>query len=292
MKQTVVEMSDDKVPKQAAALSFYTVFAIGPLMLIFLKLLGLVWERSELQKQIIGQFRGLIGAQGAEAIDTIMTNASQSGGGTVAAVLGILALLFAATGVFVELKDALNTVWDVPAENIRTGVKGIVWERLLSFAMIFAIGFLLMVSLFVSATLETMANYYKDYFPASDVLLSILNNVVSVGVFTLLFAGMFKFLPDTKIPLRDIWLGAFGTSLLFTLGKYLIGLYIGNASSVNIYGAAGSFAVLFLWIYYSSQIFFLGAEFTQVYYNRQVHFKKYGLYKSKAKAQTRASLSL
>jgi membrane protein len=215
----------------------------------------------------VEQVGGLVGSEGAGLIETMIQSAQQPGTGMVATILGVIGLLLGALGAFGQLQDALNTIWEVKPKP-GGGVLAILRDRLLSLGMVLVVGFLLLVSLVVSAGLAAVGNFMAGLLPDSELLLQVLNFVLSFAVITVLFALMFKYLPDAKIAWGDVWIGAAITALLFTIGKVLIGLYLGNASVTSSYGAAGSLAVLLLWMYYSAQIFFLGAEFTQVYANR------------------------
>lgn len=262
LKQTVSEWIEDKVPRLSAALAYYTIFAIAPLLLIAVSIAGLIFTNA--RSSVIAQLNSFLGKEAADAIEGIMNNASLSGGG-IAAIIGVVTLLIGATGVFGQLKDALNTIWEVAPKPGR-GIMGIVKDRFLSLTMVLGIGFLLLVSLVISAALDSL----KEYVFGSElgILFQVLNFIVSIGVVTLLFAMIFKILPDVEISWNDVWLGAAATALLFTLGKFLISLYISNSSTASAYGAAGSLIIILLWVYYSAIILFFGAEFTQVYANR------------------------
>ncbi len=264
LKQTASEWLDDNAPSRAASLSYYTIFSIAPLLLIAVAVAGLVFGQKAVHGEVSAQLQGLLGAGSAEAIEQMMASASKVGSGVVASIIGIVLLILGACGAFVELQDALNAMWGVDKKKT-SGVFGFLRARLLSFAMIGVIAFLLLVSLVVSAALAAVGHFAKDSLPAGEVLFHIANFLVSFAVITFLFAAIFKILPDAKVPWRDVWFGAAVTSLLFVIGKLAIGLYLGKSSTASSYGAAGSFAVLLIWIYYSSMIVFFGAEFTQVY---------------------------
>jgi membrane protein len=264
LKQTVNEWLDDNAPSRAASLSYYTVFSIAPLLLIVVAVAGLVFGRKAVNGELTAQLQGLLGSGSAGAIQDMMASAGHVGSGILASIAGIVLLVFGACGAFVELQDTLNLMWDVDKKKT-SGILGFLRARLLSFAMIGVIAFLLLVSLIVSAGLSAFGHFASGIAPTFEVLLHALNFVVAFGVVTILFAAIFKILPDTKVPWRDVWLGAAFTSLLFGVGKLLIGLYLGKSSVASSYGAAGSFAVLLVWIYYSSMIVFFGAEFTRVH---------------------------
>ncbi len=265
LKNTAKEWQEDKVSLWAAAIAFYTIFSIAPLLIIAIAVAGAVFGREAAQNQIVGQIQELIGQQGAQAIQVMIQNAQQPGsGGTLATLFGIVTLLLGATGVFGQLQDALNTIWKVqPAPGL--DIKNFLQKRLLSFAIVLVIGFLLIVSLIVSAVLAAIANFFGHLFPGWIQLGQILNFVFSLGGTTVLFALIYKVLPDLKIAWSNLWVGAIVTSLLFNFGKFLIGLYLGNSSIGSSYGAASSLVIVLIWVFFSAQMLLLGAEFTQVY---------------------------
>jgi membrane protein len=264
LKETFKEWQKDNALQLGASLSYYTIFSLAPMLLVVIAVAGLVYGREAVQGQLVGQLRGLVGEQGGQAIQTMVANAGLHGsGGVVATVIGILTILFGATGLFVALQDSLNRIWEVEAKP-GLGLKGFIMNRIISFGMILGIGFLLLVSLVLSAAVEALGAWATGLIGA-EVLVKILTFVLAFAVETLLFAMIFKVLPDVKIAWKDVWIGAAVTALLFTLGKFLIGLYITHSSVASAFGAAGSVVILLLWVYYSSQILFLGAEFTQVY---------------------------
>jgi membrane protein len=243
------------------------VFSLAPLLVIAIAVASLVFDPAEVQRGVVEQVGGLVGSEGAGLIETMIQNAQQPGTGIVATILGVVGLLLGALGAFGQLQDALNTIWEVKPKS-GGGILALLRDRLLSLTMVLVVGFLLLVSLVISAGLAAVGNFMASLLPESELLLQVLNFALSFAVITVLFALMFKYMPDAKIAWGDVWIGAAITALLFTIGKILIGLYLGNASVTSSYGAAGSLAVLLLWMYYSAQIFFLGAEFTQVYANR------------------------
>lgn len=253
----------DRAPRLAAALAYYTILSLAPLLVISTAVAALIFGEDAARGEIVAQLRGLIGGAGAEVIQTALQHAYRPRAGIIATVLGLGALLFGASGVFAELQDALNTVWKV-RKKPDAGWLRVLKERFLSFAMVFAVGFLLLVSLILSAMLSALATWLGMVFPDFGVLLKIFNVSFSLFVITSLFALIFRFLPDVKIQWRDIIGGAFITALLFMVGKSLIGLYIGRAGIGTPFGAAGSVVVFVVWIYYSGLIFFYGAELTQV----------------------------
>ena len=259
---------NDKAPRLGAALAFYTALSLSPILLIAIGISGLVFGHDAAEGRIVEELGGLVGKDGAQAIETMVANAWSPTAGIVAAVVGGVTLLIGATGVFAELHDALNTVWDVQPPPGR-GIWRLVKDRLLSLAMILSLGFLLLVTLVISAALNALAAYFTSLMPAYlNAVLQILNLLVTYIVILMMFALIFKFLPDVRLAWRDVWIGAAITAALFMIGKYLIGLYLGMGTVGSAYGAAGSFVVLLLWLYYSTQILLFGAELTQVIADR------------------------
>lgn len=269
LKETFQEWQADDASRLAAALAYYTVFSLAPLLILVIAIAGMVFDASAAQTQIINQIQGLVGPEGASVIETALQNANSpaSNSGLIATLISLGVLLFGASGVFVQLQASLNQVWNVKAKPTE-GVMNLVRKRFLSFAMILVIGFLLLVSLVLSAALAGLSAVLNGWIGSLSWLWQIVNIVLSIGVVTLLFAMIFKYLPDVKVTWRDVTTGALITAVLFTLGKFLIGLYLGNSSFGSTYGAAGSVVILLAWIYYSAQILFFGAEFTQVYARR------------------------
>ena len=267
LKASISAWSDDKSPRLGAALSFYTVFAMPPLFMIAIFIASLVFDPSSVQTEMFSEVGGLIGKKSAEAIQTAMAAQYHTHKGLIASVIAIGTLIITATGLFIELQDALNTIWRVEAKPGH-GVMGFVRMRLLSFAMVVGIGFLLMVSLIVSAALAAATKFIGGFLPSVGVISEISGDVVSFLVIMVLFAMIFKVLPDVRIAWRDVWIGAGVTSLLFTAGKFLLGWYLGRSTTITAYGAAGSVVLILLWVYYSAQILFFGAEITKVYANR------------------------
>jgi membrane protein len=261
---------EDKASRLSAALAYYTIFSLAPLLIIVIAITGLFWQQQVVQEQIMSQIQGLVGTEGARFVSDLLTSASNPARGLTATILGIITLIFGALGVFNELHNALNTIWEVKEEEPKgflDAVKKTIFDRFLSFTMILGIGFLLLVSLVISAGLSAFQQTLGNAFPLSEFIWQMINLVVSVGAITVLFALIYKFLPDADIAWRDVWLGAFVTAVLFSIGKLLIGLYLGNSAVASSFGAAGSLVLLLVWIYYSAQILFFGAEFTQVYAN-------------------------
>jgi len=267
LKQTFAEWSEDKVPQLGAALAFYTALSIAPLLVISLAVAGMIFGQDAARGQIQQQLGSLVGAEGGKAIQQMIANASKPTEGTVAAILSIVILISGASGVFGQLQQSLNTIWEVQPKPGR-GLMGMIRDRFLSAAMVFGVAFLLLVSLLLSAALTSVATLLNGLPESLYWLTETIHFLVTFAVITLLFAMMYKYLPDVKIAWRDVWLGAVITAALFTIGKFAIGLYLGHSSMASSYGVAGSFVVLLVWVYYSSQILFFGAELTQVYANR------------------------
>jgi membrane protein len=263
-KTAALEWSNDNAPRLGASLSYYTIFSLAPLLLLVVAVAGLALGREAAQGKIVAQLSGLLGTQAAEAIEAILEKAGQHHRGVVATCVGVVTLLIGATGVMVELQDALNVVWKVVAKPGR-GLWRIIRDRLLSFAIVLGFGFLLLVSLVLSAAVALLDSWIGSFFPGWVALGYVLSYGISLGLVACVLAAIFKILPDVKIAWRDVWVGALVTSVLFHLGKFGIALYISKASVASAFGAAGSLAVLLVWVYYSSQIVLYGAEFTRVY---------------------------
>ncbi|MBW4579513.1 MAG: YihY/virulence factor BrkB family protein [Tildeniella nuda ZEHNDER 1965/U140] len=265
LKDTVTEWQEDKVPLWAAALAYYTVFSLAPLLLIAIAIAGVVFGEDAARGEIVGQIQGLVGKEGATAIQSMIQNANRPGsGGTIATVVGVVTLMFGASGVFGQLQDALNTIWGVKPKPGQ-GIKSFLQARFLSFAMVLVIGFLLLVSLVLSAALAAIGTFFNQLLPDVAIVGQLVNFLVSFGFITLLFAAIYKFLPDVNVAWKDLWIGAAATALLFNVGKLLIGVYLGSSGATSTYGAAGSLVVILLWVFYSAQIILFGAEFTQVF---------------------------
>lgn len=265
LKDTVKEWSEDKVSLWAAALAYYTIFSLAPLLLIAIAIAGVAFGEDAARGEIVGQIQGLVGKEGATAIQSMIQNAHRPGsGGAIATIIGIATLLFGASGVFGQLQDALNAIWGVKPKPGQ-GIKSFILTRFLSFAMVLVISFLLLVSLVLSAALAAVATFFSRFMPDLVILGQALNFVISFGFITLLFAAIYKFLPDVNVAWKDLWIGAATTALLFNIGKFLIGLYLGSSGASSTYGAAGSLVVILLWVFYSAQILLFGAEFTQVF---------------------------
>lgn len=268
VKAAVSSWIDDFAPSMGAALSYYTVFSLAPMLLIVIGVAGLVFGADAARGEIVTQLRGLMGEQGAIAVEELLKSANDPGKGILATVIGFATLLVGATAVFAELQSSLDRIWRTPAPPNENGIWGIIRTRFLSFGLILGLGFLMIVSLVLSAALAAMGTWFSGLLGGWEFILQALNFVVSFGVVTVIFAAIYKFMPHAKIAWPNVWVGAIVTALLFTIGKFLISLYIGKSGVASGFGAAGSFAVLLVWVYYSAQIFLLGAEFTWVYSHR------------------------
>ena len=265
VKDTFKDFSDDNCGRMAAALSYYTVFSLPPLLLLILAIVGFFVDPGDAQGRFMDQVTGLVGPQGGEAMRTMVEQANHPKGG-IMAVVGIVTLLLGATGAFAQLQDALNTAWEVKPDPKAGGIKQFLTKRLLSFGMILVIAFMLLVSFVISAAIAAFGDILNNYLGgAGQVIGHGVQIVIGLIVSWLLFAVMFKVLPDAKIGWKDVAVGALVTAILFTIGRFLIGLYLGKSESANAFGAAAALAIIFVWIYYAANILFLGAEFTQVW---------------------------
>jgi membrane protein len=262
--ETFKDWSEDKAGRLAAALAYYTIFSLPPLLLILLAILGRFFENAE--ARVTAQISSFVGSTGGEAIAAILENADDPAESLIASLIGFVILLFGASGVFGQLQEAMNAIWEVPPQP-KGGILELIKDRFFSFTMVFGVGFLLLVSLVISAALTSLNDFVNNIMPSLLLLAQILNVVISIGVITVLFALIFKVIPDVAVAWRDVWIGAFVTAVLFTAGKWGISFYLSKSAPASSYGAAGSLIVILLWIYYSAQILFLGAEFTQVYAN-------------------------
>lgn len=264
VRSAVSAWVDDYAASMGAALAFYTLFSIAPLLLIVISVAGLVFGQEAARGEIFGQLSGMLGDDSAKAVESMLEAVNRPGAGIVATLVGIVALVIGATTVFAELQDAMDRIWRAPTRP-KGGLWALIRARLLSLGMVMGIGFLLMVSLVASAGLSALGKWWGPWFAEQAFLAQILDVVVSFGLVTAMFAMIYKVIPRAKIAWRDVWVGAALTALLFTAGKFLIGLYIGRSGVASPFGAAGALVVLLLWVYYSAQIFLLGAEFTWVY---------------------------
>jgi membrane protein len=264
LKTAASEWMAHRAASKGAALAYYTLFSIAPILVLVIAIAGFFYGKDAAQGQLLGQLKGLMGAKGAEAIQLVLAGAHNKESGVMATVIAAVLLVFGATSVFAELKDSLDEIWDVPPP------KGASWwdtvrTRLLSFSLILVLAFLLMVSLVVSAALAVLENFVGGLWQDAAVLLSWIAALISFLVIAVLFGVIYKLLPRIKLSWHDVTIGALGTAAMFTLGKFLIGLYIGNSGVADSFGAAGSLIAMLLWVYYSALIFFFGAEFARQY---------------------------
>jgi membrane protein len=266
-KEAAIAWIDDRAPSMGAALAFYTAFSLAPLLLIVIAVAGMIYGVDAARGAVVGQFSGLLGPVGAEALEKLLIAAAIEGGGVGATVLGFVLLFVGATTVLVELEDDLDLIFEAPARK-ESGLVTIIRARLLSFSLILGIGFLLLVSLLVGSGLAALAHYWR--FSLTDAsLVFVVDFIVAAAAFTVVFAMLYKWLPHLDIAWTDVWAGALVTAVLFNIGRLAIGFYLGNSAIASTYAAAGSFVVLLLWLYYSAQIFLFGAEFTWAYAKRR-----------------------
>ncbi len=263
LKETYFQWSGHKAPRLGAALAYYMIMSLAPLLIIVVAIVGLALGLQAAQGEIVGQIHGLIGEKAADTIQMLIQNAYKPASGVLATIAGLIVLLFGASGFFAELQDALNTIWGVASPGF--SVLRMMKQRFFLFAVVVGSGFLLLLSMMVTAWITALGKYLAYLLPASGSVLQLVNFGVSFAVTTALFATIYKVLPDTYVGWRDVWIGATFASFLFTIGKSLIGLYLGRSTVASVYGAAGSIIIILVWVYYSAQIFFMGAEFTQVY---------------------------
>lgn len=267
--RSVRKWQTDRADRLSAALAFYALFSLAPLLVIVITVVGQVFGPAAVSGEIVSQFSSLIGPAAARQIETVIQNATLSPSGPAAALLAGLMLIVGATAVFGQVKDALNIIWDAPRPS-RGRLHRLLRDRLLSLALVLVLAFLLLISLVLSAGLTALSHWAVSIFPQTPVLAARgVEFVVALVVFTLLFATIFVVLPDVRIAWRDVWIGALATATLFDLGKYLIGLYLGQSNFGSVFGAAGSMAIILVWLYFSAALFLLGAEFTRVYSQRR-----------------------
>jgi membrane protein len=262
LKQTFWAWNDHEAPRLGAALSFYTMLSLAPLVILVIAVASLIFGHSAAQNEIIRQVQGIMGAEGAKAVRTVIEH-GQEPVGVFASVIGAITLLVGASGAFTELQSALNKIWDVQPKH-GSGVANVIKLRLFSFGMVLAVGFLLIVSLVITAGLAVLGKFFGEILPMPELLMHTINFVISFAGISALFALIFKYVPEARIEWKDVWEGAIATALLFTIGKSLIGLYLGKAAVGSAYGAAGSLIVVIVWVYYSAMIFFFGAEFAHM----------------------------
>lgn len=270
---TVTEWIDDRAPSKGAALAFYTLFSFAPILILAIAVAGYFFGTEAAEGELVSQLRGLIGENGAEAAQAMLASARNSESGMISTIIATVLLIIGATTVFAELKFSLDELWEVKAKATG-GIWGLIKTRLLSFGIVLSLGFLLMVSLIVSAGLAVLEKYVGGFWGYSAELFSILSWLFSFTVIACLFAVIYKMLPAIPLSWHDVWIGAVATAGLFILGKCLIGIYLGNSGVASSFGAAGSVIAVIMWVYYSSLVFFLGAEFTRIYAQRFGSLKK------------------
>jgi membrane protein len=264
LKATFDDWMEDKALRLSAAVAYYSIFSLAPLLVIAIAVAGLVFGQEAVRGQLGEQLKQFVGPQAAQTVQSMIQSAAKPSHGWIATIVGFITLLLGASGVFGQLKDALNTIWEVQAKK-GAGIKGFIKERILSFGMVLVIGFLLLTSLLLTTLLAGMTHWLSQILPMPPFVWGVITFVVSFAVATLLFACIFKVLPDVKLAWRDVWIGAAVTALLFEIGKFALGWYLGKQGAESSYGAATSIVLLLLWVYYNSCILFFGAEFTQVY---------------------------
>src|SRR5882724_3671056 len=263
LKETANDWLDDNASRLAAALAYYSLLSLAPLLVIAVAVAGVFFGPDAARGKVAGELGAVVGGQAAQGIQAVVASARSPASGLLGTVVGVVTLFVGASGVFGELQSSLNTIWEVKAKPGR-GIWGQVKDRFFSFTMVLGVAFLLLVSLIVTSILSAIGARFSTLLPGGEMLWQAVNFVFSLSVVTALFALIFKYIPDAVVRWRDVWLGALVTALLFTVGKFLLGLYLGKAAVGSSYGAAGSIIVLVVWVYYATQIFLLGAEFTQV----------------------------
>jgi membrane protein len=263
LRQSFNDWNDDNAPRLGAALAFYTILSISPLVILAIAIVSLIFDRSRVQSHLLAEVQGMVGSAGRDAVQTMLQSGRKASSGTLSTAVGLITLAFGATGVFGELRSALNQIWDANPKN-SSGLLGLARERFFSLGMVFSVGFILLVSLLVSAALAAVTKFFSGLLPIPGFVLTVLSFVVSLAAISILFGLILKYVPETRVEWRAVRVGAFATALMFTIGKTLLGLYLGKASPGSAYGAAGSLVAMVIWVYYSAQIFFFGAEFTHV----------------------------
>jgi len=268
VKETVLAWQDDYAQSMGAAIAYYAMFSIAPLLVIVVSIAGVIFGNEAAQNEIVAQLRGLMGDEGAHAVQGLLASAQLGGSSIFATIFSVLVLVFAATTVFAELQDAFDRIWRAPARAKTSGMWSLLRARIVSFGMMLAIAFLLMTSLVLSAAIAAIGKWWEPYFGQHESVLQVFNFLISFALITVLFALTYKYMPRVHVKWRDVWIGSAVTSILFEVGKLLIGIYIGKSGVTSGFGAAASLVVMLIWIYYSAQIFLLGAEFTWVYAKR------------------------
>jgi membrane protein len=265
LRQAFSAWNADYAPSMGAALSYYTAFSLAPLLLIAIYVAGLVFGEEAARGQVTSTLSGMLGPDAARAVEDLIKTSRDGHGGVVATIIGFATLLLGATSVFAELQSALDRIWRAPQQAQRSGLMALLRGRLLSFGLVLSLGFLLLVSLLVSATVTALGSWGSRLLPGWELVVQVLNAAFGFAITGVMFAAIYRVLPSVRIPWRDVWTGAWVTAALFTLGKTLIGFYIGKAAPGSVFGSAGSIVAVLVWVYYSAQVFLLGAEFTWVY---------------------------
>ena len=289
LKQSFKGFSEDKVPKLSASLAYYTVFSLGPLLIVLIFLTSVFFGREAIEGEIFGQLKGFVGNDSASQIQDIVKKASLSGRGGTAAIIGVIVLLIGATTVFGEIQDSINTIWGLKPKP-KAGIWKLIKDRLLSFGIIGSLGFLLLVSLSVTAVVEGLNRRLQNVFPDVTVIIFyIVNLLITLAVVTALFSVIFRVLPDAKIKWKDVLAGSITTAILFMIGKFLIALYVSKSAVGDTYGEAGSFVILLVWIYYSAFILYFGAEFTKAWamkFGSEIHPNHYAVVVKRVEVET------
>ena len=268
IKETASDWLDDKASRLAAALAYYALLSLAPLIAITIAVVGFFFGADAARGQVAGELGRVVGGEAAQGIQSVVASAQSPSTGVLSAVVGIVTLFVGASGVFIELQSSLNTIWEVAPKPNR-GILGEIKDRVFSFTMVLGVAFLLLISLVVSSALSAVGGFFANTLPGGEALWQVINFAFSLAVITLLFALIFKYVPDAKVRWGDVWLGAAVTAALFTIGKFLLGLYLGKSAVGSAYGAAGSIIALVVWVYYAAQILLMGAEFTQVQARRR-----------------------
>lgn len=266
LKETAIQWDEDQAARQAASLALYTLLSVAPLLIVSIKVAGIALGDEAARGQVSQELGKLVGPQAGSAIEAMVNNAKQPGQGVLGSLIGLAVLLFGASGVFGELQTSLNQIWEVKPRPGR-GILGFLKDRFFSFTMVMGVAFLLLVSLVVSAVLATVTEHFRDLIPYAP-LWWVVNIAIGIGITTVLFALIYKVVPDARIAWHDVWVGAFATAVLFSVGRVALSWYVGRSATVSPFGAAGSLVALIVWVYYSAQILFFGAEFTQVFATR------------------------
>lgn len=294
--QAINDFLDNTVLRMSAALAYYTIFALAPMLIIIISIADIFWGRDAINGTVYYQLNDFLGPQVAAQVQDMLKNAAISGSNTLAAIIGVVSLVFAATGVFTEIQLSINTIWHLKTKPKKgQGILKFVLNRLLSFSMVVGLGFILLVSLAVNTMMDTLLKQLTRVFPDNNVNLAYITNyIVTFGVISFLFAVIFKVLPDARVKWKDVWMGAFSTAVLFMLGKFGISFYLSKSTVASTYGAAGSMVLLLLWVYYSSAILYFGAGFTRVYAcfrGRNIYPNDYAVYIVQVEKENQESLA-